>query len=65
MESDPKPRIASSETLDNGIIVSFEDGTSIFYAADLLFSIREQGTSITGPGPDDSRHGNGSGPAVS
>jgi hypothetical protein len=65
MTTHSSPHITTSEVLDNGVIVSFEDGTSIFYPGDLLFSIRDQGKMITASGPDDGKHSDESGPAVS
>jgi len=65
MPNDSSPHITISEVLDNGIIVSFEDGTSVFYPGDLLFSIRDQAKTITTAGPDDGKFSDESGPAVS
>jgi hypothetical protein len=34
----PPPRIINSDRLDSGIVVSFEDGRSALYSAELLYT---------------------------
>ena len=40
--SSPEPEIVGSERLDNGIVVTFRDGRTIFYSAALLETISSQ-----------------------
>jgi hypothetical protein len=43
METSPisTPRIIDSDRLDDGVLVFFSDGRSVFYSADLLYSMIE------------------------
>jgi hypothetical protein len=41
-ESSTEPEIVGSERLDNGIVVTFRDGRTIFYSAALLETIVSQ-----------------------
>jgi hypothetical protein len=41
-ETSTEPEIVGSERLDNGIVVSFRDGRTIFYSAALLETISSQ-----------------------
>jgi hypothetical protein len=36
MESEAEPRIASPDRLDDGVVITFEDGKCAFYPASLL-----------------------------
>jgi hypothetical protein len=40
--TNPEPEIVGSERLDNGIVVTFRDGRTIFYSAALLETITSQ-----------------------
>ncbi len=40
--SSTEPEIVGSERLDNGIVVTFRDGRTIFYSAALLETITSQ-----------------------
>ena len=43
METSPAsvPRIIDSDRIDDGVLISFSDGRSVFYSADLLYSMIE------------------------
>jgi hypothetical protein len=41
-EDSAEPEIVGSERLDNGIVVTFRDGRSVFYSAALLHLISAQ-----------------------
>ncbi len=41
MSNDPEPRIVAVDQIDNGVLVSFEDGKQAIYPAFLLHSAIE------------------------
>jgi hypothetical protein len=51
---DDKVEIAATEWLDNGVVVTFKDGRSLFYSAGLLDAISSQAIDQTHEGRDDS-----------
>jgi hypothetical protein len=50
MDSLTGPRIISVDRMDNGAVVSFNDGKTAFYPAALLYAVLPQAQAI----PDDS-----------
>ena len=42
MAASPNPLIISSDRLDNGIVVYFDDGKKAFFSAALLYSVLPQ-----------------------
>ena len=43
MSTHSGPRIVSADRLEDGLILSFSDGTSAFYLTQFLYSAREYG----------------------
>jgi hypothetical protein len=58
METHPTPRIILADRLQGGIIVSFEDGTSAIYSAELLQAMTDRARLVTvGPSDDAAEFG--------
>jgi hypothetical protein len=47
MQEDFKLEVVGSERLDNGIVVTFSDGRSLFYSAALLDAMSSQARDLT------------------
>jgi hypothetical protein len=52
MQNNGEPEIVATERLDNGVVVTFRDGRSVFYSAALLHEISAQGKDQTDIVPD-------------
>jgi hypothetical protein len=52
-ESSTEPEIVGSERLDNGIVVTFRDGRTLFYSAALLETISSEAEDHTDVDDDD------------
>ena len=52
MERYPQPRILLTEESENGVIVTFEDGTSVLYSASLLHANLPKAQQIVHPGSE-------------
>ena len=52
MKTDSAPQVVSAEKLDGGVVISFEDGRSAVYSAELLSEIFRQAREI----PEEDEH---------
>jgi hypothetical protein len=46
MDAPPNPHVASVESMDDGLVISFDNGQSAFYPSALLYSILAQAKEI-------------------
>jgi hypothetical protein len=42
MDAHPEPRVTFSDRINNGIVVCFDDGKTVFYSAALLQAVMPQ-----------------------
>jgi hypothetical protein len=53
MDTRPEPRIVSCDRMDNGIVVSFDDGKTALYSAALLHATLPQARAMPSDSEDD------------
>ena len=46
MDPLPSPHVTSGESMDDGLVISFDNGQSAFYTSALLYSILDQAQEI-------------------
>jgi hypothetical protein len=53
MNTRPQPLITSSDRMDNGIVVSFDDGKTAFFPAALLYATLSQAQMMASDSDDE------------